>query len=107
MTLPHDIRFIAHPFFAHARKRWETRDQFTRVSLAATRLQAIIGRVMLGERTKAVEVELVDAVAEMEIYLSAVVNLLDAQSEARSAIQAKLEALTGEVLETKLPDAKK
>jgi len=62
--------------------------------------------VMLGERTKAVEVELVDAVAEMEIYLSAVVNMLDAQSEARSAIQAKLEALTGEVLETK-KEAKK
>jgi len=106
VNLPHDIRFINHPFFSHARKRWETRDQFTRVSLAATRIQAIIGRVMLGERTKAVEVELVDAVAEMEIYLSAVVNMLDAQSEARSAIQAKLEALTGEVLETK-KEAKK
>jgi hypothetical protein len=98
MNLPHDIRFLVHPFFLRAIRRWGFADQMMKANRAAATFQLSTSKILLGDRSRAQEADLIDAIAELEVYLSALVTALDVQSETRSAIQAKLDQLTSEVL---------
>ena len=96
MNIPHDIRFLSHPFFLRVLRRDGFSSQVLKANLAAAYFQLQLKNILLGDRTKDQEARLIEAVAEMEIYLSAVVNALDAQSDTRMAIQQRLEALNAE-----------
>jgi len=100
MNIPHDIRFLSHPFFLRSLRRSGFSDCVLKANRAAAYFQLQLNTVLLGDRSKDQEARLIEAVAEMEIYLSAVVNALDAQSDARMAIQTRLEALNAEKVKT-------
>lgn len=96
MNIPHDIRFLSHPFFLRKLRQEGFSTQVLKANRAAAYFQLQLNTVLLGDRSKDQESRLIEAIAEMEIYLSAVVNALDAQSDARMAIQTRLEALNAE-----------
>lgn len=100
MNIPHDIRFLSHPFFLRSLRRSGFSDCVLKANRAAAYFQLQLNTVLLGDRSKDQEARLIEAIAEMEIYLSAVVNALDAQSDARMAIQTRLEALNAEKVKT-------
>ena len=96
MNIPHDIRFLSHPFFLRSLRRDGFTDCVLKANRAAAYFQLQLNSTLLGDRSKDQEARIIEAIAEMEIYLSAVVNALDAQGDARMAIQARLEALNAE-----------
>lgn len=98
MNLPHDIRFLTGEFFLRAWRKYGAVDQYLKAGRAASALETTITEILLGDRTKDRETELIDRVAEMEIYLSALITALGAQSDCKTAIQSRLDALTSEVL---------
>ena len=93
-----NIKWLAHPFFVRALNRYGFMNQIMKTNQAAAKLQLVLNRVMLGERTKKDEADILDAIAETEVYLSALVNDMGLQSMANEAVQQKLEELTNEVL---------
>lgn len=96
MNIPHDIRFLSHPFFLRVLRREGFTEQVIKANRAAAYFQLQLNSVLLGDRSKDQETRLIEAIAEMEIYLSAVVNALDAQGDARMAITSRLESLNAE-----------
>jgi hypothetical protein len=96
MNIPHDIRFLSHPFFLRVLRRDGFSSQVIKASRAAAYFQLQLNNILLGDRSKDQESRIIEAIAEMEIYMSAVINALDAQPDARMAIQARLEALNAE-----------
>jgi hypothetical protein len=100
MNIPSDTRFLSHPFFLRSLRKEGFAVQVYKANRAAAYFQLQLNTVLLGDRSKDQETRLIEAIAEMEIYLSAVINALDAQSDARTAIQARLEALNAEKVKT-------
>jgi hypothetical protein len=98
MNLPHDIRFLSHPFFLRSLRKSGFSDCVLKANRAAAYFQLQLNSVLLGDRSKTQETRIIEAIAEMEIYLSAVINALDAQSDAKTAIQTRLESLNSEAL---------
>lgn len=98
MTLPHDIRFLVHDFFIRALRKWGLADQMLKTATASAKLQVLINSALLGNRSKEDEMKLIEAIAEMEVYMHQVIRSLGAESSAKLAIQSKLEQLNSEAL---------
>lgn len=98
MNIPHDIRWLSHPFFVRALNKFGFFNQIVKTNQAAAKLQLILNRIVLGNKTKKDEDDLLEAIAETEIYLSALVNDMGLQDRAKEVIQLKLESEMNEVL---------
>ena len=100
MKLPaiHEIRNLTGEFFIRAFRKWGLGNELIRTARASSRLHSIIDDVLLGDRSKAKETELITSIAECHIYLATLEIALQAKNDVKTAIDAKLQELTDEVL---------
>lgn len=101
MKLPHfpNFKLLADQFFLRALRKYGLINQVLKASTATCRLQIVLNAITSGDRSLDRETELIEAIAEMEIYLSALGNALQAESEIKQAIHTRLEQLRSDALD--------
>lgn len=100
MKLPslHELRFLSGEFFLRAYRKYGRVDQLLKLATSASRLVVTVNAILMGDRSKDRETELIERIAEVQIYLSSIVIAFGFQSDAKTALQAKLDELTDKVL---------
>src|SRR5512137_1556362 len=78
----HDVRFLSGEFFLRAYRKYGRVDQLLKLATSASRLVVTIHAILLGDRSKDRETELIERIAEVEIYLSSIVTAFGFQSDA-------------------------
>jgi len=92
------FRFLSDEFFIRALRKWGLSDQLIKSGTSAAKLQVTVNEIIQGDRSKGKETELIQRIAELRIYLDALVNALGAQNDTKVAIQTKLEELRDQAL---------
>lgn len=73
-------------------------DQLMKTARVSAAMQVTVNEILLGDRSKARETELIERIAESYIYLASLELALSARGDVKTAIDAKLGELTDKVL---------
>jgi hypothetical protein len=100
MKIPaiHDLRNLTGEFFFRAFRKWGLGNELMMAARSAARLQTTIDEILLGDRSKARETELIVYIADAHIYLAMLEVAMNAKSDVKTAIDARLAELTDKVL---------
>jgi IS1 family transposase len=100
MKLPalHELKFLSGEFFLRAWRKYGRADQLLKLATASSRLVVTINAILMGDHSKNRESELIERIAEVQIYTTSIVTAFSFQNDAKTAIQAKLDELTDKVL---------
>lgn len=101
MNLPHDIRFLAHEWFMRSLRKCGFTHELNKTGKALSALNQLIHEAMLRPQTKDDEANIIDAIAEVEVYMHQLIKALGAENTCKVAIQTKLDQLMDELLKKK------
>jgi len=100
MRIPrmHEIRFMTGEIFLRAFKKYGFYTELLQLSRASARLQETVAEILIGDRSRGREAELIARIADIHIYLAAIEIALRAQNDVRTAIDMTVTAYTDQVL---------